>query len=277
MKIVVTADWHIRRDRPRCRLDEDWIETQRQTIRFVVECARDWKAELVIVGDLFHTPQQPAEIINMVIDELNRCPKVPYIFPGNHDLPYHSEEYLDKCSLGILLRKFRDGREFPDDSIKLLHELIFPPNTPLPPNVQARSAEDVLKEFPEPWVFTGDCHQAFCYVSDDERVLVNPGCILRQTADLIAYEPSVSFIDTDNIAIFTKYKTIPVPDPGQVITDEYIREQNERDKRISTFVETIKSQGQVSFDFRENLQAKLTSEIPQPVRDCVVSIMEEIK
>jgi hypothetical protein len=273
MKIVVTADWHIRRDRPRCRLDEDWIETQRQAIRFVVECARDWKAELVIVGDLFHTPQQPAEIVNMVIDELNRCPKVPYIFPGNHDLPYHNEEYLDKCSLGILLRKFRDGREFPEENVKLLHELILPPNTPLPPNVQIRSAEDVLKEFPESWIFTGDYHQAFCCVSDDGRTLINPGCILRQTADLIDYKPSIFFVDTD---IPTECERISIPDPGQVITDEYIREQNERDKRISTFVETIKSQGQVSFDFRENLHAKLTSEIPQPVRDCVVSIMEQI-
>ena len=32
MKILITADWHVRGERPLCRTDEDWIESQRKTI-----------------------------------------------------------------------------------------------------------------------------------------------------------------------------------------------------------------------------------------------------
>ena len=32
MKLIVTADWHLRATRPRCRTDENWIETQRNAL-----------------------------------------------------------------------------------------------------------------------------------------------------------------------------------------------------------------------------------------------------
>ena len=32
MKILITADWHIKGERPICRMEEDWLESQRQTI-----------------------------------------------------------------------------------------------------------------------------------------------------------------------------------------------------------------------------------------------------
>lgn len=35
MKILLTADWHIRGDRPRCRIDDDWIGAQRRDIQEV--------------------------------------------------------------------------------------------------------------------------------------------------------------------------------------------------------------------------------------------------
>ena len=32
MRMIITADWHIRNTRPRCRVDEDWIKTQQKTL-----------------------------------------------------------------------------------------------------------------------------------------------------------------------------------------------------------------------------------------------------
>ena len=58
MKILITADWHVRGERPLCRLDEDWIESQRKTIseiRSVFEnngCDQMW-----ILGDVFDAPR----------------------------------------------------------------------------------------------------------------------------------------------------------------------------------------------------------------------------
>ena len=39
MKGIITADLHLRADRPRCRLDEDWMETQRKALETVIKIA----------------------------------------------------------------------------------------------------------------------------------------------------------------------------------------------------------------------------------------------
>ena len=36
MKILITADWHIKGERPICRMEEDWLESQRQTIEEIM-------------------------------------------------------------------------------------------------------------------------------------------------------------------------------------------------------------------------------------------------
>ena len=32
MKGIITADWHLRATRPQCRIDEDWILTQKNAL-----------------------------------------------------------------------------------------------------------------------------------------------------------------------------------------------------------------------------------------------------
>lgn len=105
MKILVTADWHIRGDRPRCRIDENWLETQRQDIRAVREVARKHRVDAVwILGDLFHQPRCATEAVNMTLSALGELREVcpVRILAGNHDLPYHDFKNLDACSLGIV-------------------------------------------------------------------------------------------------------------------------------------------------------------------------------
>ena len=39
MRAIITADWHIRATRPRCRIDDDWILTQKRALNQVFEIA----------------------------------------------------------------------------------------------------------------------------------------------------------------------------------------------------------------------------------------------
>ena len=55
MKLIITADWHIRATRPRCRIDNDWLETQRKALRQVLEISDKKGAPIMVVGDLFHS------------------------------------------------------------------------------------------------------------------------------------------------------------------------------------------------------------------------------
>ena len=86
MKILLTADWHIRGDRPRCRVDKDWIESQRQDIAAVRKIADvNSVDEVWILGDLFHQPRCATEAVVMVLDELKKFNCQVRILPGNHE------------------------------------------------------------------------------------------------------------------------------------------------------------------------------------------------
>ena len=39
MRFILTADWHIRATKPRCRKDENWMETQRNALNQIFEIA----------------------------------------------------------------------------------------------------------------------------------------------------------------------------------------------------------------------------------------------
>ena len=102
MKILITADWHVRGERPLCRLDEDWIESQRKTIseiRSVFEnngCDQMW-----ILGDVFDAPRCATAAVNMLIGELKKFPfDSVKILCGNHDLKDHNYGNLEECSIG---------------------------------------------------------------------------------------------------------------------------------------------------------------------------------
>lgn len=55
---------------------------------------------IYIAGDIFNKPDNPAELVNMIIENF----KDAHIWsiPGQHDLPYHNKEDIHKSSYGIL-------------------------------------------------------------------------------------------------------------------------------------------------------------------------------
>lgn len=60
-------------------------------------------APVFVVGDLFHSNSDTSfeciQLVQSLADELGEL----YILAGNHDLPYHSSENINKSAIGILL------------------------------------------------------------------------------------------------------------------------------------------------------------------------------
>jgi len=55
---------------------------------------------LVIAGDVFHSWDQPVELVSWVAGVFDRYPEVPVIaIPGQHDLPYHSRAEYHRSAL----------------------------------------------------------------------------------------------------------------------------------------------------------------------------------
>lgn len=279
MKILLTADWHIRGDRPRCRIDEDWIESQRQDIQAVVDIARREKVdEAWVLGDLFHQPRAATEAVNMVLvglkDLRDACPV--YILPGNHDLPYHDYGNLEQSSLGIVLKSFPelrtrdegegyDSRGFtltaapfsldpvdPRTDVWATHQLVFENSETKPPMAQGKIAQDLLDEAPGVHVVvTGDYHRGYVYTGSDGRRVITPGCLNIQAADMDDYKPRVYIWDTATDQVTPHY----LPSNSAVVVTDYLAAKKERDERMDKCLEVATAAASVTLSFTDNLKA----------------------
>ena len=274
MKILLTADWHIRGDRPRCRIDEDWIESQRQDIQAVVDIARREKVdETWVLGDLFHQPRAATEAVNMVLvglkDLREVCPV--YILPGNHDLPYHDYGNLEQSSLGIVLKSFPElqTREEPSGlmlaaapfgldpvdphaDVWATHQLTFESADTKPPMAGGKIAQDLLDEAPNVHVVvTGDYHRGYVYTGADGRRVITPGCLNIQAADMDDYRPRVYIWDTATAQVTPHY--LPL-NSAAVVTD-YLAAEKERDERMDRCLEVATAAASVTLSFTDNLKA----------------------
>ena len=287
--MIITADWHLRPDLPRCRKDNDWIETQLNVVAIIIQSAKEKKCPVFIIGDIFHVPTIPTSMMNKLVQMILESGIDVYILPGNHDAQYHNIDNLKKSSYGLLqvlansnhniyslpdsaidnLTAFNFGQETESDSeIICTHQLVWPDEKTKPNMAEGITAAELLQQYPKAkYIFTGDYHHNFCYETKG-RYVINPGCITVQVADMIDYTPGFYFVDT----AAEKVEFIELPHDKTMIDDKYISNNKERDSRISAFVESVKSGKKVSLDFKENLNNKAKT-----LKDnSVLEILEEL-
>jgi DNA repair exonuclease SbcCD nuclease subunit len=285
---IVTADWHLREKLPRCRVDEDWLSFQESIIKFIIDKANKMSCDVCIVGDIFDSSNIPSNVLSMFIKECSKIKNTVYLLAGNHDLQYHSMENIDRSSIGVLKNissehnRIKYGMDFYgkwadfNDEIKgkesgllFIHRLVFNNSKSIPPNVQAGTAQDMLDEFPKAkYIFLGDNHGSFIYEKKG-RFVINPGSIYRGEVGQKDYKPSVYYVDTDEGII----EQIFLPDTGPMVEDAYILAENEKEERISAFVEKLKKNEVVELDFMKNIEKallinkKLDKEIVKVIRE----------
>lgn len=299
MKVLITADWHIRGERPLCRLDEDWIDSQRRTIQEIrgifnkYGCSQMW-----ILGDLFDAPRCSTEAVNMLIEELLKFPKDSVkVLCGNHDLKDHNYDNLNMCSIGTIKQLLDD---IPDDvqgnicrltvsarpfgmddceskaSVICTHQLTFPDDATRG-IFGGSTAGELLAKWPSAdLIFTGDYHHGYVYseLSDNMtlRYVVTPGCINIQKADELDYRPSVVMWDTEaDLAhyVFKKFRLDPQRD---MCTRDHIDARERKDAMLSEVVETIAGGDDITLDFDSNLEAKVRKS-----GDAIIDEYEEMR
>lgn len=284
MRMIITADWHIRNTRPRCRIDDDWVETQKKALRQIAEICENKNAPLMVVGDIFNSNSDTSfECINMVQKLADYIGGI-YILAGNHDLPYHSSENIDKSAIGVLLQsenifKIEDYSDefsapnFDEERNSMpymfIHTLTIP-SKDKPDFIECETPESLLEKYPTAkWIFTGDYHKNFVYEKDG-RYVINPGCLIRQVSDMKDYQCGVYFVDTEKQII----EFIPIIDNEELVNDEYIIRENEREERIESFVNKLKDVESVSLDFIDNVEkALLVNKIDEKLKDCVKELI----
>jgi hypothetical protein len=236
---VLGSDLHLSDKPPACREREhDWYAVQSRVMGEVADLCASHKAPFVFAGDLFDKFDVSSQLITLA---MLRLPYEVYAVPGQHDLPHHRYDGLDKSAFGVLVAAGR---------VNLLE-----------PGVPEGLRDLVLHGFP--WGFEpkpcpprheldGRLHVAVCHhyvwtkscshpeARDDDRLgvmrrkvegydaslfgdnhkgfldgkVLNGGALQRRVSDQLNYRPSVGLLHADgSIALHFLDVTRDVFDP----------------------------------------------------------------
>lgn len=304
MKILITADWHVRGEKPICRTEEDWIESQRKTIAQIREAFNHNKCDQIwILGDLFDAPRCSTESVNMLISELQKFPQDSVkVLCGNHDLKDHNYENLELCSIGTIKKLYSDipsripgfhagmpieisAKPFACDeeetSVDVIctHQLTFPDAEARPiEGCGGVLAQDLLDKWPSAQIiFTGDYHHGYIYKSKSKnpRYVVTPGCINIQKADELDYQPFVIVWNTLGTGD-SQFDKIYLSPQRENCTRDHIEEREKNEAMLSEVVETIKGGTEITLDFDSNLEEQVKKTKPAII-ECFEKMREELR
>lgn len=247
--LILCSDLHIREDTPTC-FKGDFQKEQWDSLGFIKELQKKHNCPVLCGGDVFHHWKPSPFLLSETIKHL---PEQFFTCYGNHDLPQHNLDLLEKCGVYTLkqancLKTIGDGfdmfhwGETPEldlssddepENILVWHVLTYKNNLPYPGCVSL-SAKRILKKYPQyNLIVTGDNHQPFVE-EYEERLLVNPGSMTRQTADQFDHKPRVYLWYSETNTVEAVY--LPIEPAEKVISREHIDITNQRNERLESFV-----------------------------------------
>jgi DNA repair exonuclease SbcCD nuclease subunit len=270
---ILCSDIHLREqtENPTCRTD-DWWAAQWKKIDFISDLQKRYDCPVIHAGDLFdHWKPSPHLLSNAIAN----LPEQFFTIYGQHDLPQHNLELAYKSGINTLAEAGKltimtecHFGQFPEvgsiqhikestkpvynlDSYKKIlvwHTFNFQGKPPWP-GCKSLPASKLLKKYPEyALIVTGDNHQSFVEEYDG-RICVNPGSMMRMTADQQDFRPSVYLWYTETNTVERIY--LPI-EPG-VISREHIDRKQERDNRLEAFVSRLNTEWEADVSFEENV------------------------
>jgi len=294
MKLLCTADWHIRSIKPECREKEEFLKTQESVLKEIAKIYHDCECNYIVhAGDIFNKakPEKPQELEIMIYSIFNG---INFLFvPGNHDLLYHSIENINKGSVGVI--KNYDGFELVNDfysgdygfyghawevdeievkkdkqiSIGIIHKFVAKDSVPFFIK-DGLTAKEVCSIYNYDIAITGDNHNGFIYKHPKTgQIVINSGCITRQKRDMKKYKPRIYILDT----ITKDIETVYLSDVDESVILDYTKDQKERSERIDSFIEKIQSTQDIELDFENNLNIYCKK---NNVKSEVQNIIEEV-
>lgn len=290
--LILTADWHLTDNTPACRQD-DYLEAQANKYDQI----RDLQEEhggipILVAGDVFDKWKPSPFLLHWALEHL---PDNIYAIPGNHDLPAHNISRYEECGFAVLeaagkirwvrehgkgsagfgdiglIYGFHYGKEMEPNRVKfgpsvaMIHQFIYKGRAPFPGATgkisgitQAGSEYDL--------VLIGDNHKPFTH-REGKTLYVNPGSLMRRTADQISHRPRVYLYYAKTNEVEPVYLDIH-PD---AVSREHIDVSKDRSDRIDEFVNKLKMNFAFSISFEDNIKTfLLKNNIPKSVESKVM-------
>lgn len=279
---ILTADWHLRDTQPKCRTDE-YYEAQWKKIKFIRGLQIQHKCPVLLAGDVFDVPKPSPMLLAAALHFL---PDNVICIPGQHDLPGHSLENLNQSGLFVLKEGsntiilngiendryknfFVSGFPWGSDlsgmredertgfhpSVAMVHTLVQGPKET---NQNIPYGEDcfgIFKTLPGyDLIVSGDNHKSF-FVRDKSsgNLLVNPGSLMRMSADQEDYKPCVYLWYAEDNTVEAVY----LPIEKNVISREHIEKQTKEDERMEAYKAKLKAGVKIGISFEKNMKQYL--------------------
>lgn len=286
---ILCADTHIRADSPVSRTD-DFFASLSGKLDKILELSDENKCPILVAGDLGHKAQWPNWLLEWFISKVKGYEII--CICGQHDLPNHRLDLFEKSGMGVLqaagvisllgFNNFPLSLEFDnfwlhgfpygvgiqnikglDNSkprIAMTHEMIIE-KVDLFPDQNAIKGNQILKKFSQfSIVHSGDNHNPFTCEYQGRR-LVNPGSLMRSSADQINHKPRVYlwFAESNDI------EAVYLPIEQGVISRTHIEVAEDRRNRNEAFITRCNNMEDLEIKYEVNLEnylAKYKTQIP---------------
>lgn len=274
---ILTADIHLREDQPVARLDNYW-EAQARKIKWLRDLQREHDCPILDAGDLFNKWRPSPYLLQWAIRNLPDMISVE----GNHDMSSHNRDLYEKTGLAVLeaagvvrigvellpntaaeLYSFPWGAELRGvgprkkgymPRVALAHIMTYAGRSPFPgcTDPGAGTLMDKLDGFE--LIVTGHNHKPFV-VEKDGRLLVNPGSLMRSTADQADHKPRVYLWYAET----NKVEPVFVPIEEGVVSREHLETVAQRDERMGAFVSRLNQDVEIGLSFERNMERFLST------------------
>ncbi len=280
---ILVGDLHLREDQPVCRTDNFW-DAQWEKLMWLQGLQQKYDCPVYCSGDVFHHWKASPYLISLA---LNTLPNHFWTVYGNHDLPGHNYVLRDKsalrtCELAAKATAFDEAHWeqepnkgslfYPDidRTILVWHVMTYKGQPPWP-GCTDLSAEQILTKYPQfDLILTGHNHKSFVQELDD-RILVNPGSLTRQTADQIDDEPSVYLWYAESNIV----EKVGIPHTKGVISRQHIEQVEERKARYEAFIARLNQEGDPELSFEKNLEKYFQqNQVVKSVKDLIYEQLE---
>lgn len=276
---ILCSDIHLREDTPVCRTD-NFQEAMWKKLDFISALQRLHECKVLCGGDLYnHWKPSPY----LLSETIKHIPDKFYTVYGQHDLPQHNLDLAYKSGIRTLemanklwairpsdMFDFCNWNEEPiniGESVLVWHHTVTHGKS----NFIGDPAEDILDRYPDyDLILTGDNHKPFV-VEKDGRLLVNPGSMMRMTADQADHKPRIYLWYPESNTV----EPIYLPIEEGVINREHIDKVEQRNERLEAFVSRLNSKWKVTLSFEDNLKAFQTkNKVRQSVMEIIYKSIE---
>ena len=273
---IIISDIHLREDTPECRTDDYW-KSQERKILFLKKHQQKYKCPVLHAGDLFHHWKPSPYLIRWTLQNL---PNNFYTIPGQHDLPEHNLEKLNRSGMGVLEKAGKIqvlinkeirvnnflligvpfGEEIPKPDLSekdlkrvlLIHQYIYQGEKPWPDCTELTDRQIMRKITGYDLTVSGDNHIPFM-LKQKNRILLNPGSMMRMTADQINHKPAFYLWDAEN----NKTEPVYFKIKKEVVSRIHIKAKEEKEKRLDAFISRLNEHYEIGLSFEKNIKQYL--------------------